>query len=153
MPRKKIGSIHTAKNGARYKITAKGARFVSSGKKKAKRRGGGLIGDAIRGTGQVIRGAVRVGARAVRSRARKVTSRVKKMATKKNVRRVARGQAKRIWRTSTPGQVTALVRGNIGRAKTGVKVAKTGVKAINYLKKQGGGVRTGGKVRRKRVKR
>ena len=149
MPKKKIGSIHTAKNGARYKITAKGARFVSSGKKKAKRRGGGLIGDAIRGTGQVIRGAARVGARAVRSRARKVTSRVKKI----NVRRVARGQAKRIWRTSTPGQVTALVRGNIGRAKTGVKVAKTGVKAINYLKKQGGGVRTGGKVRRKRVKR
>ena len=38
MTKKKIGSVHTAKNGRRYKITSKGARFIS-GKAKTKKKG------------------------------------------------------------------------------------------------------------------
>ena len=41
MPKKKPGSIHVAKNGAKYKIMPNGAaRFISKGGKKKK--GGGL---------------------------------------------------------------------------------------------------------------
>ena len=44
MTKKKIGSVHTAKNGRRYKITSKGARFISGEKKKGKngKKGGGF---------------------------------------------------------------------------------------------------------------
>ena len=43
MPAKKrIGSVHTAKNGRRYKITSKGARFIK-GKAKSKSSKGGSV--------------------------------------------------------------------------------------------------------------
>ena len=43
MPKKKPGSIHTAKNGARYKILANGrARFVSGPTKKKTKKGGSI---------------------------------------------------------------------------------------------------------------
>ena len=60
--KKKIGSIHTAKNGRRYKITSKGARFIkgktSKGgsvsvggrlrRRRRTKRGGGFLGDVGR---------------------------------------------------------------------------------------------------------
>ena len=55
MTKKKIGSVHTAKNGRRYKITSKGARFISGkAKKKGKKgkKGGGFwknLGNDITG--------------------------------------------------------------------------------------------------------
>ena len=37
MPKKKVGSVHTAKNGAKYKIMANGsARFISGATKEKK---------------------------------------------------------------------------------------------------------------------
>jgi len=47
MPKKKVGSVHTAKNGARYKIMANGqARFISgpTKRKRAKRGGSAMVG-------------------------------------------------------------------------------------------------------------
>jgi hypothetical protein len=45
MPKKKPGSVHTAKNGARYKILANGkARFISGPtKRKGKKKKGGSL--------------------------------------------------------------------------------------------------------------
>jgi len=44
MPKKKVGSVHTARNGARYKIMANGkARFISGPtKRKGKKKGGSI---------------------------------------------------------------------------------------------------------------
>jgi len=46
MPKKKLGSVHTAKNGAKYKITAKGARFIS-GPTKKKKGGSAQVGGSV----------------------------------------------------------------------------------------------------------
>lgn len=47
MAKKKVGSVHTAKNGARYKIMPNGrARFISGPTKRSgggKKKGGGLM--------------------------------------------------------------------------------------------------------------
>ena len=41
--KKKVGSVHTAKNGARYKIMANGqARFIKSGARKRPKKGGSI---------------------------------------------------------------------------------------------------------------
>ncbi len=48
--KKKIGSVHTAKNGAKYKITAKGARFISGptkGPGSKKKGGSAQVGGSI----------------------------------------------------------------------------------------------------------
>ena len=47
MPKKKVGSVHTAKNGSRYKIMPNGrARFISGPTKRAggKKKGAGMYG-------------------------------------------------------------------------------------------------------------
>ena len=57
MAKKKPGSVHTAKNGARYKILPNGrARFISGptkrkGKKKKSKGGGVSVGGSIRTAG------------------------------------------------------------------------------------------------------
>lgn len=64
MAKKKVGSVHTAKNGARYKIMPNGrARFISGptkrsggGKKKGggmhmHKKGGGMYGGMKKGAG------------------------------------------------------------------------------------------------------
>ena len=66
MPKKRPGSVHTAKNGARYKILANGrARFIS-GPTKRKRKGGSVSvgGSARKRKG----GSARVGGAARRRR-------------------------------------------------------------------------------------
>ena len=66
--KKKPGSVHTAKNGARYKILANGrARFISGPtKKKGKRKGGSVsVGGAAR---KRKGGSARVGGAARRRR-------------------------------------------------------------------------------------
>ena len=46
MPKKKPGSVHTAKNGRKYKIMPNGrARFISS---KSSKGGGIVVGGSIR---------------------------------------------------------------------------------------------------------
>ena len=44
MPKKKVGSVHTAKNGAKYKIMANGkAKFISGPTKgRGAKKGGGV---------------------------------------------------------------------------------------------------------------
>jgi len=46
MPKKKVGSVHTAKNGAKYKILPNGrARFISGPTKRASgKKKGGFLG-------------------------------------------------------------------------------------------------------------
>ena len=47
MPKKKPGSVHTARNGRKYKIMPNGrARFISGG--KTKKGGGMMVGGSIR---------------------------------------------------------------------------------------------------------
>ena len=61
--KKRIGSVHTAKNGRKYKITSKGARFIKTKtrtkkggsvrvggrlKTRRKRKGAGFLGDVGR---------------------------------------------------------------------------------------------------------
>ena len=61
MPKKKVGSVHTAKNGAKYKIMANGkARFISGPTKGpgAKRKGKGK--KARKGGGVSVAGGVRI---------------------------------------------------------------------------------------------
>ena len=55
MPGKKPGSVHTAKNGAKYKILPNGrARFISGptkgkvGVKKGKKKGGSMTGGSMK---------------------------------------------------------------------------------------------------------
>ena len=64
MPKKKVGSVHTASNGARYKILPSGkARFISgptkgrgSKKKKKSSKGGGVsVGGGVRIAGALKR--------------------------------------------------------------------------------------------------
>ena len=47
--KKKVGSVHTAKNGARYKIMANGqARFIKGGSRKRPKKGGSInVGGAM----------------------------------------------------------------------------------------------------------
>ena len=45
--KKKIGSVHTAKNGRRYKITSKGARFIK-GKSKTSKGGSVSVGGGLK---------------------------------------------------------------------------------------------------------
>ena len=54
MAKKKVGSVHTAKNGARYKIMPNGrARFISGPTKRAggKKKGGGMMHKHKKGGG------------------------------------------------------------------------------------------------------
>ena len=61
MPKKKVGSVHTAKNGAKYKIMPNGrARFISGptkgpGAKKGKAKKGGSVstGGSVRVAGSM----------------------------------------------------------------------------------------------------
>ena len=64
MAKKKVGSVHTAKNGAKYKIMANGkARFISGptigigSKKKAKKGGSVGVGGSVRIAGGLKRKA------------------------------------------------------------------------------------------------
>ena len=45
--KKRIGSVHTAKNGRRYKITSKGARFIK-GKAKSSKGGSVSVGGGMK---------------------------------------------------------------------------------------------------------
>ena len=58
MPKKKVGSVHTAKNGAKYKIMPNGrARFISGptkGRGAKKKKGGSVsTGGSVRVAGSV----------------------------------------------------------------------------------------------------
>ena len=63
MPKKKVGSVHVAKNGARYKILPSGKAMFISGptrgrgsKRKKKSKGGGVsVGGGVRIAGALKR--------------------------------------------------------------------------------------------------
>ena len=166
MPKKKPGSVHTAKNGAKYKIMPNGrARFISGptkgrgAKKKggSVRVGGGLslssvtragtriakkMGVAKRARNMVKRSgigsAVRSGVRSAVRSARSAPS-----AARSAARGIVSGARKSI--RSAPGQARKAARGFV---RGTIRDARGGAKAANYA--LGGSVRVGGGVKRKR---
>ena len=150
MPKKKPGSVHTAKNGARYKIMPNGrARFISGptkgrgAKKTAKKKGGSVRvgGSVLSALGRrasnmakrsVYGSAVRAGVSSARSAVRSARS------APRAAMRIASGARKSI--RSAPAKARRAARGFV---RGTIRTARGGAKAANYA--LGGSVPTRGR--------